>query len=624
MSRTLQRPAISWLLVAAASLWLRTFFPIHAIGWASFDDALFIRLARSISHGHWLGPFDASTLTKGAFYPIFIAASFTAGIPLKLAEHAVYLAASALIAALTWSRTVATTLFVALAFVPILWTVDLSRVIREALYVGLSLATFGAAIAIGTAPNRREATWRGAGLGLLAGAFWLTREEGVWLLPSVLAIVALAGWRNGWRSLIRPLTAAALGWSILVGTNVALNRSAYGVAETVDVRSSAFKDAYGALSRIEHERWQHYVVFPRDARAFAYRVSPAAAELQPFFEGPGGEAWRQTGCRGLPGHDCAEILSPWFQWALRDAVAQAGHYDTARNTDRFYRRLAQEIDAACQSQQIACLPPRSTLAAPFRWSDLPTAVNSAGSLLQLLSTLGGNGVDIAPSSGTPAEIDTVADLVGPVARKPVPMLELAGRLTAASGTPLLRVQPNTPNPAWTTNIALDPPSFTLSTDCPPAACTLIVSLDGRDVATLPLATLAPHLQTPGVTLDIGRVRPTTLFVDSERRDRAMLAVARTIGRIYALLGPILLLTGVLGLLLTLLRRRDLVRTNLFALAAGSLIAVTSRIVLLAYVDATAMPSISLLYLSPAVPLAIVLAIGGTALLIASLRRRPSA
>ena len=621
MIRAFRSPALVWLLVAVVSLWLRSFFPVHVIGSANLDDALFIRLARSISTGHWLGPFTDTTLAKGAFYPVFIAASFATGIPLKLAEQAVYLAAAALVASRAPSRTVGTVLFIVLAFVPALWAAELARVIREGLYIGLSLAVIGAAVSIATAPTRRNAVWRGAGLGLLAGAFWLTREEGVWLVPSLLAVLALGAWRAGGRFLVAPVAAAALGWGALVGGNVAYNWSAYRVAETVDVRSSAFQHAYGAISRIEHQQWRRFVVFPADARALAYRASPAARELQPFFDGASGEAWRQVGCRWLPGQDCSEILSPWFQWALRDAARQAGHYRTAREVMRFYTRLAQEIDAACDTGQIACLSPRATLAVPFQWSYLADAAGPAWSLLAILSTLGGNSVGTAPSEGSLPDIETFADVVGPIARKPVEVTELLGRLTAQHGTPLLRVQPSTGLPAWMTSVALDGPGFALSTDCPPAACDVVISVDTQDVATLPLANLPPHLDTPEVTLDFIRIRSVMLYRDSGLRGRVGLAVTRVIGRCYALIGPVLLLTGVLGLILTPIRRRDLVRTPLFALVSGSFIAVACRIGLLAYVDVTAIPSVNLLYLSPAIPFAIVAGVGGTALLVACWRNR---
>ena len=59
--------------------------------------------------------------------------------------------------------------------------------IREGLYISLTLAIIGVAVAISVpAPDTtiRRTVMLGCGLGLLGGAFWLTREEGIWLAPS--------------------------------------------------------------------------------------------------------------------------------------------------------------------------------------------------------------------------------------------------------------------------------------------------------------------------------------------------------------------------------------------------------------------------------------------------------
>lgn len=54
------------------------------------DDYLFIKLARNILNGEWLGPYDQYTLIKGPAYPLFIAAVHYTGIPLMLAQHLLY------------------------------------------------------------------------------------------------------------------------------------------------------------------------------------------------------------------------------------------------------------------------------------------------------------------------------------------------------------------------------------------------------------------------------------------------------------------------------------------------------------------------------------------------------
>lgn len=347
-----------WWLVAAASLWLRSAVPIRAIGDAVLDDALFLRLAGQLGTGHWLGPYDQLTLAKGMFYPAFILASFAAGIPLHIAEQALYVAVSAGVAALAargGGRWLALAIFATLAFNPVLLQPEMARVVREAIYVSLGLALVGLAARIALFDAR--AAWGrvvalGLASGVVFGAYWLTREEGVWLLPA-LAAVALVAAPSWFRSPARAgralaaLAAAALTGGAMIGAVAWTNAAQYGVFATSEFKTEAFQRGYGALARVRQDRWQRHVVLPRDARERAYAASPAAAELRPFLDGPLGETWRSVGCDRTAAAECPEILSGWFMWALRDAVAQAGHAGSGAAAAAFHTRLADEIDAAC-------------------------------------------------------------------------------------------------------------------------------------------------------------------------------------------------------------------------------------------------------------------------------------
>ena len=55
---------VLWWLIAVFSLWLRTGFPTHAISIAIYDDELFVRAARYLGAGEWLGPYDNLTLAE--------------------------------------------------------------------------------------------------------------------------------------------------------------------------------------------------------------------------------------------------------------------------------------------------------------------------------------------------------------------------------------------------------------------------------------------------------------------------------------------------------------------------------------------------------------------------------
>ena len=428
------------LAIALLSLWLRTGFPILAIPGASADDALFVHLARTLGAGHWLGNFDNTTLVKGMFYPLFILLAFIAGVPLPIAEQVVYLAACYGVACFIrrWRADdgwFALVVFCALALNPEAWSRDLARVIREGLYLGLSLAVVGLTLQASFPPAHRRPVLRGIAIGILAGAaggaFWLTREEGLWLAPAVMVILGVAVFDSilghgdaGFDAtgLARRLALRAVPWLcallVLAAMNAfvaELNWRHYGAFETTEVQSRNFRLGYDALARIKPETWQRYVVFPKDARTKAYAVSSAARELKPALDGPIGDRWRAIGCGQQNVKVCPEILAGWFQWALRDAVAAAGHYDTAGDASAFYRTLARQIDQACRRGALQCSPARATLAPPFRWQYAGDALRDAPQITLILLSLGGNDIGPYESFTRPDLMVSFSDMVGPVA-----------------------------------------------------------------------------------------------------------------------------------------------------------------------------------------------------------------
>ncbi|WP_338665116.1 hypothetical protein VQH23_08055 [Pararoseomonas sp. SCSIO 73927] len=644
----------AWLGIAGLSLWLRTGFPVHAIGSAEADDALFIRLARSLLAGEWLGPYDNLTLAKGIFYPLFIATSSFLSIPLRVAEQACYLGASALAAVLvsrcTGRRWLGLVIFAVLAFNPALWSLSLARVIRENLYISLSLALVLLTVLAAFPPPASKLWHRavlGVCLGLVAAGYWLTREEGVWLLPAlaVVLLTALAGllwprWREagpaGANRLVVRLSASALPLLLAGGVFAAglstvswLNAAHYGVSGNNEFKSRAFERGYGALSRIRHDHWRRLVVFPRDARQRAYAASPAARELEPYFEGAGGEGWRRVGCTQslMPSAvECPEILAGWFMWALRDAVTAAGHGRSAVAARDFYLRLASEIDEACDSGRLDCLPRRATLAPPFRVEYLRHAAGAAVTLLERLVTMREGPVGSAPSIGPRSAIQVFADAVGPVFPPDGPQRRLQGWVGATAGRPDISlrgpegVTVSASVARWpgdyirSTYPDMNGLAFALETSCPPSQCVIVVEVENGPRVSLPWDSARQ-----GMILDTGTVRLygdllTSLDTDrmGSRRRSVQTSIAGVIGAGYANGFPVLGGLGLIGLLLALVRhRRRPVPACLIALMLGCGAAFSARLALLAYLDATSIPSANLLYLSPALPFVIIFSVLGT-------------
>ena len=186
--------------LAALYLWFVSAQPVVGYAHAGHDDELFLRLAEHIVNGQWLGPYSQFTLMKGCGYPLFIAGAFKLDLPLPLAEHAFYLLGCwLLVRALRpllpndgWSLAA----IALLLWQPMSYYLDHEggNVLRQNLYTPLTLLTFAGLVALYTRRAARLVVRLGwaALLGLSLGWFWLTREESVWIMPSVALLVATA------------------------------------------------------------------------------------------------------------------------------------------------------------------------------------------------------------------------------------------------------------------------------------------------------------------------------------------------------------------------------------------------------------------------------------------------
>jgi len=546
----IEKPCRKYLIFAqiclafSISLWLRAFYPTFGV-YAPHDDLHFIEVATSLSRGEWLGTYDQLTHAKGMFYPLFILINQTSGLPLKISEHILYLLAS-LLAAIVLSRLIGNRwllvpMFIILAFNPFAWTIENARVVREPLYTSMSITLF---IFVALYFRKPSSILLGLALGLLAAIYWLTREEGIWLMPA-LAVLFLPWLFNEYKILksetqpnqlivrlkdfLLPLVSITVPFVLVLMIVATVNYAVYGVFRNNDFRpGTPFTEAYGALSRIQHDVWQRYVIFPFDARQRAYMVSPAARELQSYFEGAPGKPWSKAsqhypypwGCADTPNNCNDEILSGWFVWALRDAVEKAGHYSSAHAADGYYERLDDEINDACENNAIPCHAPRNNMPPVWRHHYLADSVSASWDVLKTLMLFPGHPIGIPDSRLTQEHR---------VAFESVINSRVSGHAT---------------------------------TEVPTSG-----SISKQDVIRM--------------------------------------SVSESIAKFYAIASPsmfILALVGYLFLLVAWLKVRTAdISTYSIILLTALLAAISSRVGLLGFLEATSIPSNNLLYLSPAIP-----------------------
>lgn len=418
-----------WLAVAlaltAAKLWLSRGQGVFAIGSAGHDDRLFLELAQHLVRGDWLGPYNELTLAKGPFYPMFIAASFLIGLPLFLAQHAFYAAACGAFAR-ALRPAIASAGARCAIYALLLWnpmTYDapsMGRVLRQQVYGPLALFVLAGLVALHlrrAEPGRRQWAWAVLA-GAAAGCFYLTREEVVWFAPSValLAAACVGGaWRRsrgaGWRS------AGLLGLALAVAavpvlTVCALNKRHYDWFGTCEFRAPEFRSAYGAMLRVQVGPELPYVPVTREARAAMARESPQFALLQRQFEEGGlaqGWAGASSFLTKLPAEE-GQIGGGWFIWAVREAVAKAGHAGNAQQALIFHRVLAHELNRACDEGRLPAGRRRNGFMPPWRDGQTPAFVRATRELADFVIRFSRFGGRPPPSTGSPEELQLFRDL----------------------------------------------------------------------------------------------------------------------------------------------------------------------------------------------------------------------
>ncbi len=424
MSGASARRSLPWAFVdcvlVGVGFWLVAPVPVALVA-SPYDAGLFVRLANSLLAGEWLGRFDALTLAKGPFYPLFLAGCAEAGVPIQAGIEAVYLVGAVLMAGVVarlgrrkWAGSLCLALLV---FNPACTDWSVGALMREPLYGALSLLVM--ALAARVFLCRGGIVW-GVALGAAFAAFWLTREEGVLLVPSIAVLAAwfalplvvivamlLRQWSvfvdaNQFPAVSPPLTALCTATALVLGV-CAINQHYYGVFRSNDFTQGPFPRAYGALARIAPTTWQRLTPISRDMRLRAYSVSPAARELQPFIESDSAHLTADVSCSETGQPLCREIPGASFIWALRDAAARAGYYATARRADSYFKRLAREIDFACDRGALRCLASRRGFTPPLNMSDVAPLLTSLGHVTWDMLLLGRAGPLVMPSTAAGAD-----------------------------------------------------------------------------------------------------------------------------------------------------------------------------------------------------------------------------
>ena len=361
------------LALLGAKLWLTSDIGLSLRTDLMHDDLLFMNQAASIYAGNWLGDFWQLALAKGPTFSIFLALSAASGFTLQFNEVLFHgLACIVLVVALSpWLRRpewrlllLIVLLFEANSLSPEM----IGRVLRGAIQPALTMFTVAGLLGMVTRADRApQQIWPWALLAGLAGsAFWYSREEGIWLAPTALLLIgtfAVIGWRRPAAQRASWFACMLLPVVLFFGSKLTLrsiNYAHYGVPIGVDVSEGSFPEAYGAMLRVTSPDPIPGVPITSATRKLIYPHSPAFAELADRLEGHLTTTWGKPGWDEAKDHPRAyqEIRGGWYQWALRQAAVEKGHYENAPANQAYWQQVADEINAAVDSGKLAGGSPR--------------------------------------------------------------------------------------------------------------------------------------------------------------------------------------------------------------------------------------------------------------------------
>ncbi len=359
------------IAVVLVKLWLTSHLPILA-SYGGYDSLRYIMMAREmVSPG--IPEYDMLTLMRNPGYPAFIAASYWLGLSLRFAQELFYLLAGCFFAGTVFfyqRKPIVPVVFITVySWMPMAFFWN-RKAIQEAVYLPLILFILACLIHLWKADicSRQFLGWSLA-LGLLLSWFWNIRPEAILIVPTffltfggIFVKILLSGKlgevfakKRGWGQLAGAIALMVVPPVTVTMGICAFNYHHYGLFVTSDFTTPGVLSAYGNLTRVQPNSFRRMVPVPKSARESAYEVSESFRQLRGYLETDRGEVWRKASCSRT--HICDDYAGGWFIWALRNAVNEAGYYESAPRTEAFYQQIGEEIATACENGEITCREP---------------------------------------------------------------------------------------------------------------------------------------------------------------------------------------------------------------------------------------------------------------------------
>ena len=349
------------------------------INYAPADDSLYVLRAYHLLNGQGFGAYDSNILVKYPGLSFWLAGMRLLGIPFLLSVQAVYVGAGLyLLEALRRggaSRIVLVVSFALYLFNPITLGYEWIRVIREPLSTGLTVALFAA---MGHILLRRQEGKAGlvhvVVLSVLFAFSLFLREEDR-LLWGLLGLFCLAliwqfrqgpGVRKGGWVLIAAtvLLPAVVAKTYEFGLRGYVEQK-YGMPLIHEFGEGEYPRLLATIRSIRSAKENRMVMVTQEALEKLRTEAPSFRVVIERLPRPG------PGTYSCHFHGvCSEWSNGWMPFWIKDEASRSGLAPTLPAAQGYFRRVREEIEAACAAGRMQCESKGSGMVPPMelRWT----------------------------------------------------------------------------------------------------------------------------------------------------------------------------------------------------------------------------------------------------------------
>ena len=353
--------------------------PIYAISNALPDDGLMVYLAENLKNGQWLGNYQRLTLVKGIGYPLFLVISNI--LPFSyLSISSLFYTVSVLcmvyaVKPLFRTYKSLAVLYMVLLFSPVgASLVTFQRVYRNSISASQVLLIIGSFAGIYFRREwsvKRQIPWLfGAVLGLVS--FYYTREDAIWILPFVVVVTLIYIGMVIYRyrvfrkkDMMVRILLILLPLLCMTGTGKAigfLNQHYYGTSVVNELNSGSFAEMMKTIYSVEDSKELKQISVSRAKLKELYKYSPTLEDIQDEMDIQFA-AW----CGDEEYSRVWEVEDGWFFWILRDAMSDAGYYESTETMTTFCEAVTAELQQAMKAGNLRERPTMpSAMMSPWR------------------------------------------------------------------------------------------------------------------------------------------------------------------------------------------------------------------------------------------------------------------